>query len=269
MNEHLLANSYKILVLNRMMFNENNFRDKPTIPDNWLHPTLIYLKNIGKERWIEALIIYGKQNNKVHWTDQLIRRMDKKNDLQGIQMLTSRMGHLDWSDHLPKEAHFKPLLIKLLVAWWVKVKAVCDIKPDGLLEMAPVYELQTVKENRFTEIKHCSGAVIEIDDELLVKSDGTWAVDDNWSWCNASLKGKRRHENVYDMFHEAGAITTIEYDSDCFLDDGIRDLLNADEQFRNVFEASTKEVDAFVKAEETAALESSPHKPSGPREPQL
>ena len=44
LNEHLLANPHKILVLLRMAKKEEYFKEASTLPGDWLHSTLIYVK---------------------------------------------------------------------------------------------------------------------------------------------------------------------------------------------------------------------------------
>ena len=268
MNEHLISNPGKILILVRMMWNENNFRKRPTLPCDWLHPTLIYFKNVSKRLWMFMLLRFGKARGKT-WTEERLKLMDKKYELQGLEMAVCRLGHMDFNDHLPKAMHYKPLLQKVMVQYWLDGKVDIEISAEGTLTMpAPVYMLHGQVDGFYKQVKHCSGAVCNIFEDISVAVGSFWSIEDAWSWSSCVLKGKKEY-NIFQMFKEQNATENIDYDTDSFLTFTTGKVLADSPSMAELFHAAEVDLETFLETESRHAESSTPKKPQGSAKPAI
>ena len=264
LNQHLLSFPRKILILLRMAQKEEFFKEASTLPGDWLHATLIYVKSAGKANIKEAILMYAKEK-KLNWSMELLTKADKANDLKGIEMISCYLAGMDWNDYLPKKMHYKPLFKKVLCNMFSKStgNVVIHPKTGALTFEPPVYELSSFDgtANKYMDIKHNpTGKTVKISEDLHV-TDKNWHIQDAWSTFHAALRGRTITENVYGMFEEANNVQDIEYDTDAVFDSTITEVLDSDPDLQKTLGDAEKELEAF---EAEAKIQ-----PSGASKPSL
>ena len=216
LNEHLLENPHKILVLLRMAKKESYFKKAP-VPSGWLHPTLVYLKTAGKATFRDALIMYSDEQE-LGWTAELLSFVDKSNGLQGIEMIACFLGHFSFDDNLPKLMHYKPLFRKVMVAHWLEGgrRVTIDESTGKLTLEPPLFRFVDKKGPWHGSIEHVpSKTKVNISEDLNVTDKPIWRIEDGWSWLGAALCGKTTNDNIANMFKAQGK--PIDYDTHDFL----------------------------------------------------
>ena len=247
-------NQSKILAVLRMAKTDSYFCTRRTLPTDWIHHTLIYLKSVSKTLWKEVLLTFAKAKN-LRWDEKLLAFCDKKYELHGIEAIVCYLGRMTYDDHLAKELHYKPLLIAVMVERFKTCTGSVTIGRDGTLSFdPPLYKFGAAANGRHSSIIHTpTGTEASIPDDLCVRSDGSWRIVDDWSTFDASLVGKRRSENVFSLFEEDDKEDNISYDTDTFLDYMIAAVLGADPNLRENFQGSQRAYDAAVRDGEAGA----------------
>ena len=88
LNHICLAEPYNILILLQMAKDQANFTQKAKPSEDWLRRSYVYFSSVPKGLWVEVLVEYAATTGD-RWDGDLIRKADRKNDLRGIQVLTS------------------------------------------------------------------------------------------------------------------------------------------------------------------------------------
>ena len=127
-----LAEPYKIRILLQMAKDQANFAQKAKPSEDWLRRSYVYFSSVPKGLWVEVSVEYAAITGD-RWDGDLIRKADRKNDLHGIQVLTSFLGSLTWQDRIPRDAFYKPLLKAVLLDQFKKVGHGACISKDGVI----------------------------------------------------------------------------------------------------------------------------------------
>lgn len=174
-------------------------------------------------KWNAAQV--KKQGSKQQvWNEELLKKADKHHSLEGIEMLVTVLGELLFDDHLPAACHYKPLLEVMLILRFLRVTSLITIDSStGKITFSTgVFSLKATGEQYTHVVHNKSGVSVPIPDEYIVRvADSSWSLRENWNWRLCELAGKRRRENVFELFEESNKADVLDYDASSFLDNDV------------------------------------------------
>ena len=221
---HMVHNFCFITPLtNRIVFNENYYKEEAKASAMWLHYTLIRLAGIPKIEWILILQEWRKQMSWKEWPESLIRLMDKAYGLAGIAYMVCYLGMMTMEDHLPLYCGFRPALRGTFVKHFVSQGAsVQDITIDpktGTVNFDMYIFTDIDEETKKVGSITCTRnqCKIAIPKDYNVFAEKLY-IHDAWSLTQAQMVGEITEKNILDLFIRAGKEDQFSYDADCFLD---------------------------------------------------
>ena len=87
-----------------------------------------------KQLWVVLLLKFFKDKKKEPQIEEAIRKMDKANGLTGFTRYVTFVGRILMTDHLPKEMHYKPLLLDVMFRRMMEGGRFLEAPPDARQE---------------------------------------------------------------------------------------------------------------------------------------
>ena len=140
----------RVLLTLKWAQNDKNFTVKEKCPKDFIHFTLVYFSGVPKALWTQVLLKFFQEKGEGPQTEEAIRKMDKANGLTGITRYAGFVGRFLMTDHLPKEMHYKPLLIDVIFNRMMASGRWLEVEKDGKVNFDDdgEYELVDTKTTR-------------------------------------------------------------------------------------------------------------------------
>ena len=242
---------HKVMMTLRFAKTDSNFVITPQKADNglWLHGTCVRMERVPKFLYIEALVEYRNRRGGKQWTPQLIRKMDKRHGLKGVQKAVCKLGAFEFTDHIPQRCYYKPALRELIVQrmllesarrgddWDITISANGEDNIDATSHFQLV---EFGEDGRYHKILfRGTGDTIDIPEDMFVTK--TWKIETGWSIKEATLAGRRKSDNIRELFVEDG--------NECCCYDSVTHMDALAEKVLKLFEDEMRESRAQSTAE--------------------
>ena len=223
--EKLLARPEKILIIARMIDNEYYFKKRAVLSKDWLHATIVKFSGVPKIEMMTILLEARRQTPCCPpWSEDMLWKADKFYQLRCVQPSLHVHGQLVVERLLPVKCHYRPLLRAAMVHRMVSVSFAASSRIDAVSGeiQFECYKFDGEQNNVWTRIhRDLNSQSVPIPEDFTVRVHGNFSITNNWSMCDARLKGQRVDQSIFELFVDSGMDVEFTRDAKTFMKDSI------------------------------------------------